>query len=225
MSKPKLFTFKNLAADGPAGLVYFLVAFPLCLGIALASGAPLFSGVLAGVIGGVVIGLLSGSSTSVSGPAAGLAAIVVTQIESLGGFDKFLLATFMAGALQVVLGLIKAGYLALFFPTSVVKGLLAAIGILLILKQLPHLVGHDPDPIGQLAFEQPDNENTFSDLWLAFGDLHPAAIVIGFFSILVLVGWDKLPALKKLRIPVPLLVVVFAIGIHAALIQAFPGWR
>lgn len=225
MSKPKLFTLKNLAADGPAGIVTFLVALPLCLGIALASGAPLFSGVLAGVIGGVVIGLLSGSSTSVSGPAAGLAAIVVTQIESLGGFDKFLLATFMAGALQVVLGLIKAGYLALFFPTSVVKGLLAAIGILLILKQLPHLVGHDPDPIGQLAFEQPDNENTFSDLWLAFGDLHPAAIVIGFFSILVLVGWDKLPALKKLRIPVPLLVVVFAIGIHAALIQAFPGWR
>lgn len=225
MSKPKLFTLQNLAADAPAGMVTFLVALPLCLGIALASGAPLFSGVLAGIVGGIVVGLISGSPTSVSGPAAGLAAIVVTQIENLGGFDKLLLATFLAGMLQVVLGLVRAGYLALFFPTSVVTGLLAAIGLLLILKQLPHLVGHDPDPVGEFAFEQPDHENTFSDLWMALGDLQPAAMIIGLVSALMLIGWDKVPALKKLKIPVPLLVVVGAIGLHALLIESFPAWR
>ncbi len=225
MSSQKIISLKNLAADVPSGIVTFLVALPLCLGIALASGAPLFSGLLAGIIGGVVIGLLSGSSTSVSGPAAGLAAVIVTQIETLGGFDKFLLATFLAGILQVGLGLAKTGFLASFFPTAVIKGLLAAIGLLLILKQIPHLVGHDPDPVGDMAFEQPDHENTFSDLWATLGDLQSAAIIIGLISVAVLVAWEKFPALKKLKVPGPLVVVVLAIALHAVLTGLMPAWQ
>src|SRR6187551_2581646 len=225
MSQNKLFTLRNLSADIPSGIVTFLVALPLCLGIALASGAPLFSGILAGVVGGIVIGIISGSSTSVSGPAAGLAAIVITQIEQLGSFEKFLLATFLAGGVQIVMGLSRAGFLASFFPTNVVKGLLAAIGLLLILKQLPHLVGHDPDPIGQLSFEQPDHENTFSDLWKALFDLQPAAMIVGLFSLVFLAGWDKVPFTKRIKIPAPLLVVVLAVAIHEWLAQQTADWR
>lgn len=225
MSTQKTLTLKDLAADFPAGVVTFLVALPLCLGIALASGAPLFSGILAGIIGGIVIGVISGSPTSVSGPAAGLAAIVVTQIDKLGGFDKFLLAVFLAGVLQVGLGIARAGFLAAFFPTSVIKGLLAAIGVLLILKQIPHLLGHDPDPVGEFAFEQPDHENTFSDLWVTLSDLHPAAIVIGLLSVATLVLWDKFPALKKLKVPGPLVVVILAVGTHEFLSGLMPQWH
>lgn len=225
MNSPRLFAPKSLAADILSSIVVFLVALPLCLGIALASGAPLFSGVLAGIIGGIVIGLVSSSHTSVSGPAAGLAAIVVAQLEVLGSFELFLLATFMAGVMQLGLGLARAGFLASFFPTNVVKGLLAAIGLLLILKQVPHLLGHDPDPIGELAFEQPDHENTFSEMSSAFGDLHPAAIIIGLLSLLLLVGWDRVPALKKLKIPVPLLVVLLAVFMHDLLSRLMPAWH
>ncbi len=225
MNQSNLLSPKNVAADLPASIVVFLVALPLCLGIALASGAPLFSGLLAGIVGGLVIGIISGSATSVSGPAAGLAAIVVTQIETLGSFQAFLLATFFAGVIQVGLGIAKAGFLASFFPTNVVKGLLAAIGLLLILKQLPHLVGHDPDPIGEMSFEQPDHENTFTEFFAALGDLQPAAMVIGFFSLALLWGWERVPTLKKLGIPVPLLVVVSAIGLHSLLSGALPAWR
>lgn len=214
MTQAKLFTWNNLRQDLPAGIVVFLVALPLCLGIALASGAPLFSGILAGIIGGLVVALISGSSTSVSGPAAGLAAIVVVQLELLGSFERFLLATFFAGVLQLAMGALRAGSLSSFFPSSVVKGLLAAIGILLILKQIPHLVGHDPDPIGDMAFEQTDHQNTFTELWQTLGDMQPAAIVIGLVSVLLLVGWDRVAPLKKLGIPVPLLVVVAGVGLQ-----------
>ena len=219
-----LLTIKNLRQDLPAGVVVFLVALPLCLGIALASGAPLFSGILAGIIGGLVVGALSGSPTSVSGPAAGLAAIVFTQIETLGSFEIFLLAVFLSGIFQIGLGFLKAGALASFFPSSVVKGLLAAIGVLLILKQLPHLVGHDPDPVGDMAFEQPDHESTFSELLLVFNDFQPSAIVIGLLSLLILVGWDRVPFLKKLSIPVPLVVVVFGTAFQVYLASLGSDW-
>src|SRR3954469_13328073 len=155
---------KTLGRDLIAGLVVFLVALPLCLGVALASNAPLFSGVLAGVVGGVLVGLLSGSHTSVSGPAAGLTAVVAAQVATLGSFQAFLLAVVLAGLIQVALGAARAGFLAAFFPTSVIKGLLAAIGVILILKQIPHVLGHDADPEGDMAFQQPDQENTFSEL-------------------------------------------------------------
>lgn len=224
MTQAKLLTWNNLRQDGPAGIVVFLVALPLCLGIALASGAPLFSGILAGIIGGLVVAVISGSSTSVSGPAAGLAAIVVAQLEILGSFELFLLATFFAGILQLALGAFRAGSLSSFFPSSVVKGLLAAIGILLILKQLPHLVGHDPDPVGEMAFSQPDNQNTFTELWQTLGDMQPAAIVIGLVSILVLVGWDRVSFLKKLSIPVPLLVVVFGVALQLLFVSIGGIW-
>src|SRR5690606_3658244 len=136
---------RDLTADLLAGLVVFLVALPLCLGVALASDAPLFSGIVAGIIGGIVVGLLSGSQTSVSGPAAGLTAIVAAQITALGSFEAFLAAVVLAGVLQLLMGVARAGFLAAFFPSSVIKGLLAAIGVILILKQIPHVVGHDSD--------------------------------------------------------------------------------
>ncbi len=155
----------------------------MCLGIAIASGAPPFSGLLAGIIGGLVIGAISGSHTSVSGPAAGLTAVVALQIAKLGAFETFLLAVFIGGVVQIGLGLLRAGNLSAFFPSSVIKGLLAAIGLILILKQIPHLLGHDTDPEGDMAFEQPDKENTFSELLQLFnGDVHYGAIAVGLIS-------------------------------------------
>lgn len=218
-----LITLKNLRQDLPAGLVTFLVALPLCLGIALASGAPLFSGVMAGIIGGIVVGSLSGSPTSVSGPAAGLAAIVLTQIENMG-FESFLFAVMIAGLLQIVLGLIKAGSFSSFFPSSVVKGLLTAIGVLLILKQLPHLVGHDPDPVGEMSFQQPDHESTLSELGLIFQDFQLAAIVTGFLSLLILVGWSRVRFLEKSGIPVPLVAVIVGTAIQPVLASLGARW-
>ena len=135
--------FKTLKADFPASVVVFFVALPLCLGIALASGAPLFSGLIAGIIGGIVVGAISGSHVGVSGPAAGLAAIVLTAISTLGDYRIFLVAVVIAGALQVILGLLKAGIIGYFFPSSVIKGMLTGIGIIIILKQIPHFFGYD----------------------------------------------------------------------------------
>ncbi|MGK0157002.1 MAG: carbonic anhydrase, partial [Neolewinella sp.] len=163
----------NIGHDLVAGLVVFLVALPLCLGIAHASGAPLQAGLISGIIGGLVIGWLSGSHTSVSGPAAGLAAIVITQIQSLGSFEAFLMAVMLSGVLQIVFGALRFGGLGDYFPNSVVKGLLAAIGVLLILKQLPHLLGHDEDYEGDMSFAQADGENTFSSLQRAMMQVVP----------------------------------------------------
>jgi len=205
------FTWKD---DIVAGLVVFLVALPLCLGIALASGAPLFSGLLAGIIGGLVVGAISGSSSSVSGPAAGLTAIVATQIGVLGSFEAFLLAVFIGGLLQIGLGLMKAGALSAFFPSSVIKGLLAAIGIILILKQIPHVFGHDADPEGDMSFVQPDHENTFTELALVADDLHVGAAVIGLLSIAVLVLWGKIKLLRNSIVPAPLVVVLLGVAFN-----------
>jgi len=181
-----------------AGLVVFLVALPLCLGIAHASGAPLHSGLISGIIGGLVVGAISGSRVSVSGPAAGLAAIVVAQIKDLGSFEAFLLAVLISGFLQLGLAALKAGGLANYFPNSVIKGLLAAIGVLLILKQLPHLFGHDSDDEGEMSYQQPDGDNTFSALWKTIEDLLPGAAVIGIASLVLLVVWDRTPLKKSL---------------------------
>jgi carbonic anhydrase/SulP family sulfate permease len=204
----------NIPRDLNAGLVVFLVALPLCLGVALASGAPLFSGVVAGVIGGIVVGAISGSHSSVSGPAAGLTAIVAAQIVALKSFETFLLALFFAGIFQIIFGILKAGTLSAFFPTSVIKGLLAAIGTILILKQIPHILGHDSDPEGEMSFEQPDHENTFSEIGrIFFGEIHQGALVIGLLSLFILVCWDNFKFLKKSPVPAPLIVVLLGIGI------------
>lgn len=205
----KYFLAKNLKKDLPASIVVFLVALPLCLGIALASGAPLFSGILSGIIGGIVVASFSGSQLSVSGPAAGLTVIVLTAITDLGSFNIFLMAVTLAGLFQIVLGILKAGTIGNYFPNSVIIGMLAAIGIILILKQLPHAVGYDADFEGDYEFNQLDNENTFSALVSAFNKFTIGAIIISVLSLAVLIIWPKF---KKLAIvPAPLLVVVLGI--------------
>lgn len=199
---------KSFFRDFSSGLVVFLVALPLCLGIALASNAPLLSGIIAGVVGGLLVSWISGSHTSVSGPAAGLTAIVFAQIDKLGSFEAFLCAVILAGVLQLGLGVMRAGSLAAFFPSSVIKGLLSAIGIILILKQIPHLFGHDPDWVGDMSFQQQDGENTFSELLATMFDIHPGATIVGMFSLALLIVWDRVSFLKKLPVPGPLVVVV-----------------
>ena len=173
---------KTLSRDLPAGLVVFLVALPLCLGIALASGAPLMSGIISGIIGGIVIGAISGSHTSVSGPAAGLAAVVLGAIQQLGSFEIFLFAVMLAGLIQLLLGMMKMGYIADFFPSNVIKGLLAAIGIVLILKQIPHAIGYDADYEGDFGFFDAVGENTFSSLLHAVEFITPGAVLIAILS-------------------------------------------
>ena len=214
---------KNLRSDLPAALVVFLVALPLCLGIALASGAPLISGLVAGIVGGVLVSWVSGSHASISGPAAGLTAVVATQIDALGSYEAFLVAVVMAGAIQIGMGLMRAGSLAAFFPSSVIKGLLAAIGIILILKQIPHLFGHDPDWLGDMSFMQPDGQNTFSELIAMLSGVHPGAALIGLLSLAVLIAWDK-TALKKLPVPGPLVVVVGGVAMAFAMRDLGPLW-
>ena len=162
--KQQQLMFKNIKQDIPASIVVFFVALPLCLGIALASGAPLFSGLIAGIVGGILVGFLSGSEIGVSGPAAGLAAIVLTAIGTLGDFENFLLAVVLGGAIQIVFGLLKAGVIGYYFPSSVIKGMLTGIGIIIILKQIPHFFGYDADPEGDFAFMQIDGQNTFSEI-------------------------------------------------------------
>ncbi len=219
------FSFSNTWRDDLiAGLVVFLVALPLCLGIALASNAPLFSGILAGIIGGIVVGFLSGSSTSVSGPAAGLTAVVAVQIGHLGTFEAFLTAVLMAGVIQMILGISQLGSIAAFFPSSVIKGLLAAIGIILILKQLPHVIGHNHDLISNESFLQKDNLNTFSELIDAFTDINLGAALIGILSIFLLVVWEKISLLKKSQIPAPLIVILVGVMMNFILQEYAGNW-
>lgn len=212
----------TLPKDITSGIVVFLVALPLCLGVALASNAPLFSGILAGIIGGLLVGVLSGSHTSVSGPAAGLTAIVAAQIGKLGTFDTFLLAVMLAGLIQIVMGACRAGFIAAFFPSSVIKGLLAAIGVILILKQIPHVIGHDSDPEGEMAFEQPDHENTFTELWSSLFDIQAGAALVGILSLVLLIVWDRVKVLKKSVVPAPLVVVVLGVAL-SLLLRKFGG--
>ncbi len=188
--------FKYLKNDLPASIVVFFVALPLCLGIALASGAPLFSGLIAGIIGGIVVGVASGSQIGVSGPAAGLAAIVLTAIGTLGGFENFLLAVVLGGVIQLVFGILKAGIIAYYFPSSVIKGMLTGIGIIIILKQIPHFFGYDPDPEGDFAFFQVDGKNTFSEIIETFNNISPGATLVAVIGLAILILWDKVLSKK-----------------------------
>ncbi|MGC1515627.1 MAG: SulP family inorganic anion transporter [Maribacter sp.] len=183
--------FKNLKSDLPASVVVFFVALPLCLGIALASGAPLFSGVIAGIIGGVVVGALSGSKIGVSGPAAGLAAIVLVAIGNLGSFENFLVAVVLAGVIQIVFGILKAGIIGYYFPSSVIKGMLTGIGIIIILKQIPHFFGYDTDPEGDWAFFQVDGQNTFSEILNTVNNISPGATLIAVIGLSILLLWSN----------------------------------
>lgn len=186
----------NLKSDLPASIVVFFVALPLCLGIALASGAPLFSGLIAGIIGGVVVGGLSGSQIGVSGPAAGLAAIVLTAIGTLGGFENFLLAVVLGGVIQIVFGVLKAGVIGYYFPSSVIKGMLTGIGLIIILKQIPHFFGYDTDPEGDFAFNQIDGHNTFSELGYMFENINMGSTLIAVVGLSILILWDKVLSKK-----------------------------
>ncbi len=190
--------FKEFRSDFPAGLIVFLVAIPLCLGIALASGAPLFSGIIAGIVGGIIITLFSDSSLGVSGPAAGLVAIVVVAIQDLG-FEAFLLAVLVGGLIQLALGFAKAGIIGYYFPSSVIKGMLAAIGIIIFLKQIPHALGYDKDYEGDLAFVQPDGYNTFTEITHALSFVSTGAIIICAVSLLILILWER-PFMKNIKI-------------------------
>ncbi|WP_340124080.1 SulP family inorganic anion transporter [Methylobacter svalbardensis] len=182
--------FQELKSDLPASIVVFFVALPLCLGIALASGAPLFAGIIAGIVGGIVVGIASGSPLGVSGPAAGLAVIVLSAITTLGSWPTFLLAVVLAGIIQLIMGFAKAGFIAYFFPSSVIKGMLTGIGLLIILKQIPHALGYDKDTEGDLSYFQTDGETTLSSIVSAFDSFTPGAILIAVLSIAILILWD-----------------------------------
>jgi len=210
----KLDFLSDLKTDLPASIVVFFVALPLCLGIALASGAPLFSGVIAGIVGGIIVGIFSGSALGVSGPAAGLAVIVLSAIASLGSFDTFLLAVVIAGVFQLILGFLKAGVIAYFFPSSVIKGMLSGIGLLIILKQIPHALGYDFEFEGSDSFILPDGSNTFTEIISAFEFLTPGALLISMISLAMLVLWEQVFS-KKYKvfriIQGPVAVVLFGI--------------
>ncbi len=205
---------KNFNQDIPASIVVFLVALPLCLGIALASGAPLFSGLISGIVGGIVIGLLSGSSLGVSGPAAGLAVIVLTAIQDLGAFELFLVAVVLAGIIQLVLGFVGGGIIAYYFPSSVITGMLAGIGIVIAIKQIPHAFGYDQDFEGDMSFQQPDGENTFSELVNMLDFISPGALIITAVALAILLLWET-SFMKEQRIfqliPGPLVAVATGI--------------
>lgn len=203
--------------DLAAGLVVFLVALPLCLGIALASGAPLFSGIIAGICGGLFVPLISRAPLSVSGPAAGLTAIVLSGIESLGSFQAFMLATFLAGVMQVGLGLIKAGNLGSLVPSSVIKGMLAAIGLILILKQIPHAIGYDVELFGSEAFAGPEGENTFTLFLHSLAAIEIGAVIVSAASAAVLALWAFTPIRRLNFLPGPLAVVVVGVLANEAL--------
>ncbi len=206
--------FKNIKNDLPASIVVFFVALPLCLGIALASGAPLFSGLIAGIIGGIVVGGLSGSKVGVSGPAAGLAAIVLTAIGTLGGYENFLVAVILGGAIQILFGILKGGIIAYYFPSSVIKGMLTGIGIIIILKQIPNFFGYDEGSAWDLGFFEIDGGNTFSELFAMVNNITPGAALIGIISLLLLILWDKVLSKKSKVFEIiqgPFVVVVLGI--------------
>ncbi|MFL9843750.1 SulP family inorganic anion transporter [Flavobacterium rhizosphaerae] len=211
MTKKTAF-FASLKADFPSGLVVFLVALPLCMGIALASGAPPLSGIIAGIVGGIVVGTLSNSHISVSGPAAGLAAIVLTAIASFNSFETFLLCGFIAGAMQLLLGFIRAGAISNYIPTNVIEGMLAGIGIIIILNEVEHAVGYDKSYQGDESLFRLDGSNPFSDIPDILARFDPGAVLIAIVALILLIVWGKVPALKKLKL-VPGALVVVLVGV------------
>ena len=209
--------FKYLAKDVPASLVVFLVALPLCLGIALASGADPIAGLIAGIIGGIVVGFISGSAIGVSGPAAGLAVIVLNGIQSMPSYEVFLLAVVIGGLVQLLLGFLKAGIIGFYFPSSVIQGMLSAIGLIIILKQIPHAFGYDAEPEGSLGFAQDATHNTFTDLSFMLDGIQPIALSIAAVGLAVLILWEQ-PFMKRLTwtqyLPGSLVAVLSGIGLH-----------
>ena len=222
------YRLQDLQNDLPAGISVFLVALPLCLGIALASGAPLFSGLVAGIIGGIVVGFLSGSELSVSGPAAGLAVIVADSVIKLGSFEAFLAAVIIAGLLQLGLGLLKAGRFSSLFPDSVIKGMLVGIGIVIILKQIPHALGRDNDYEGEFEFTQlADGENTISEIYRAIVTASPGAVLISVLSIIVLILWERSAGrgVKFFKnLPAALMVVFIGVVFNQLFKLYYPDW-
>ena len=217
----------NLKNDLPASIVVFLVALPLCLGVALASTqdpTKIFSGIIAGAVGGIIVGLLSGSALGVSGPAAGLIIIVLTAIEGLG-FEGFLLAVVIAGIIQVIAGYLKAGVIGYYFPSSVIKGMLAAIGIILILKEIPHALGNDADFMGTLSFNQADGRNTYTEIVYAIRHTLLGALLITLISLAILILFDR-PFMKKIGLfkflPGALFVVLFGIVLNQIFVYFAP---
>jgi MFS superfamily sulfate permease-like transporter len=204
---------RELSRDVMAGVVVFVVALPLCLGIALASGAPLLSGIVAGIVAGLVVGWFSGAQLMVSGPAAGFIAVVAAETRALGSFEAVLVAVILAGLIQIAMGIAQGGFFKSYVPTSVVRGLLSAIGVILVLKQVPHLLGRDVDPEGEMSFLQPDRFNTFSELVQALFTFHPGAAVLGVTSLALLLGWGRFWVTRMTGIPAPLAVVAFGVGI------------
>jgi len=205
-------TGDHLARDVMSGVVVFLVALPLCLGIALASGAPLLSGLISGIVAGLVVGWMSGAQLMITGPAAGFIAVVATQIKALGSFEAVLVAVVVAGLMQIAMGLAQGGFFKSFVPTSVVRGLLSAIGVILILKQIPHLLGRDVDPEGEMSFFQPDRFNTFSELLEAVFSFHVGAAALGLVSLALIIVWGRFWMTRGSGVPAPLAVVALGIG-------------
>ena len=219
--------FRHIKDDLPAGIVVFLVALPLCLGIALASGAPLFSGLIAGFVGGLVVSWLSGSQLSVSGPAAGLTVIVFNAIETLGSFQGLLLAGVLAGVLQILLGYLRAGIIGAFFPSAVIKGMLAAIGLILIIKQIPHATGYDNHYEGDESYMRETASSSFSDLLQAFQGVSQGAMAISLIALGIILLWET-SWIKRRKwlsmIPAPLLVVIWGVSYNFFTLQFAPDW-
>ena len=226
--RAKASLFGTIGQDAPAGLVVFLVALPLCLGISLASGAPLLAGVVSGIVGGVLVSLLSGSQLSVSGPAAGLTVVVLSASASLGSWPAVLAATAVAGVMQLLLGVARAGIIALYFPGTVIRGMLAAIGIILILKQLPHFLGADTDYFEDMKFLQVNGQNTFSAIAAAARALSPGSVLVGAVSLALLLLWDSGP-MRRLGwvrlVPGALVAVVAAVAVNQLLHKLAPAWQ
>lgn len=218
---------QTFGSDFSASVVVFLIALPLCLGIAVGSGAPLFAGIIGGFVGGMVIGALSGSQLSISGPAAGLTVIVAAAILRLPAYEAFLLAVVLAGVFQIILGYLKAGIVADYVPYSVITGMLAAIGLILILKQFPHILGYEANYVGDESFSQSNNENTFSGILQAISRSAPLAIIIGTISLFIQIVWEVV-LLKKVTflkfIPAPLVVVLVGVAINGYFLKQQHPW-
>jgi MFS superfamily sulfate permease-like transporter len=224
------FNLRSIKYDLSSSVVVFLVALPLCLGIAQAStDRPdlIFSGVIAGIVGGIIVGAFSGSALGVAGPAAGLVVIVSDALKTLGSFEALMLAILLAGIIQVIAGFLKAGIIGYYFPSSVIKGMLAAIGLTLILKEIPHALGYDKDFMGDFALAQSDGHNTFSELYYALNNISPAAVIISVISIALLILFDK-PFMKKVGLfrflPGAIFVVFLGIGLNYLFSIVAPEW-
>lgn len=216
-----------LKHDGPAGTVVFLVALPLCLGIALASGAPMSAGIIAGIVGGIVVGTLSGSQVSVSGTSTGLAVIVLTGIDRIGSYEGFLVSVMLSGVLQVVFGALRLGAIADYVPNSVIKGMLAGIGLLIVLKQIPHALGWDQDYEGDFRFLEVGGNNTLSDIGRAVASPSIGAVVIFAASLILLLAWERTGRQSVFFkiVPGQLGVVVLGIGLNQMFRSVVPSWQ